>query len=183
MDGFVQSVTSLLGRRFNAVTLIAFDYTTSGKGSWLMCGPEALRCCQDYTESNLPSWLWPRHIMSNQITELKTVVFQRGFKRLKPVGNLIHFFQDPLTKYILVTRGCLLDLVSKTTLFMTLYCSAQRDRNCERRLARILFIKDLLDSLPMNILLSVRYLNNSRKNQAEISFETSAVTSPIQNTI
>ena len=90
--------------------------------------------------------------MPNQITELKTV-FQRRFKRLKPVGNLIHLFQDPLTKYILVTRGCLLDLVSRKTLCMTLYCSAQRDRSCERRLARIFLIKNLLDSLPMNILL------------------------------
>ena len=116
MDSFVQLVTSLLGGGFNAVTLIAFDYTASGKGSWLMCGPEALRCCQDCRERNLPSWLWPRHIIPNQITELKTV-FQRRFKRPKPAGNLIHLFQDPSTKYILVTRGCLLDLVSKKNPF------------------------------------------------------------------
>ena len=153
MDSFVQLVTSLLGGRFNAVTLIAFDYTTSGKGSWLMCGPEALRCCQDYRERNLPSWLRLRHVMPNQITKLKTV-FQRRFKRLKPVGNLIHLFQDPLTKYIVVTRGCLLDLIPRKTLFMTLYCAAQRDRSCERSLGWIFFIKNLLDSLPMNTLLS-----------------------------
>ena len=158
MDSFVQLVTSLLGGRFNAVTLIAFDYTTSGKGSWLMRGPGEVRCCQDYGERNLPSWLWPRHIMPNQITKLKPV-FQRRFKRPKPVGNLISLFQVPLTKYILVTRGCLLDLVSRKTLFMTLDCSAQRDRSYERWLARTFFIKNLLDSLPMNILLSVRYLN------------------------
>jgi len=57
------------------------------------------------------------HAESNY--RLKTV-FQRRFKRLKPVGNLIHLFQVPLTKYILVTRGCLLDLVSRKTLSMTL---------------------------------------------------------------
>jgi hypothetical protein len=33
MDSFVQLVTSLLDGRFKAVTLIAIDYTTSGKGS------------------------------------------------------------------------------------------------------------------------------------------------------
>ena len=31
-DSFVQLVTLLLGGRFNAFTLIAFDYTTSGEG-------------------------------------------------------------------------------------------------------------------------------------------------------
>jgi hypothetical protein len=39
------------------------------------------------------------HSVPNQITELKTV-FQRRIKPLKPAGNLIHLFQDPLTKYI-----------------------------------------------------------------------------------
>jgi hypothetical protein len=33
MDSFVQLGTSLLDGRFKAVTLIAIDYTTSGKGS------------------------------------------------------------------------------------------------------------------------------------------------------